>query len=350
MNFIKKSVNNYISNKLPAYCCRSLFLSTLYYFLFDKSFTRENKAVLSGKVKHLTETEAKKGNYYLLVRNTHRIEKGLLMRPKRDVFAQDYIKETIDSFEKVWDKNKIETNPQLKWFYDVLGEYFKGAAKDVFVAKQYKRFKNKVGNEGDVITKINNEAASAPYYRIDANKSNISYEEFYKLARHRRSVRWFLDKPVPRELIDKALLAATQSPTACNRQPYEFRIFDDPDMVNEIATYPMGTAGYRHNIKTIIVVVGNLDAYFDERDRHIIYIDASLASMSFILALETLGLSSCAINWPDIEDREKKMEAYLKLEDYQRPLMLIGVGFPDPEGMVAFSAKRPLEQIRKFNA
>ena len=72
--------------------------------------------------------------------------------------------------------------------------------------------------------------------------------------------------------------------------------------------------------------------------------------MSFMLALETLGLSSCAINWPDIEAREKKMETFLKLEKYQRPLMLMGIGYPDPKGMVAFSAKRPIEEIRKYNA
>lgn len=95
--------------------------------------------------------------------------------------------------------------------------------------------------------------------------------------------------------------------------------------------------------------MGNLDAYFDERDRHTIYIDASLASMAFILALETLGLSSCGINWPDIEARERKMETRLTLKKHQRALMLMAVGYPDPEGMVAFSEKRSLEQLRKFN-
>lgn len=348
-NKIKKPINNFVRNKLPQYCCNSSLLSTVYYFLFDKSFNRENRAVLSGKVKHIAETEKTKANYYLLVRNTHRIEKGLLMRPRRDVFAKDYIKETIDSFEGVWDTSKMEDNPQMKWFYDVLNEYFRGAAKDAFIADLYKRFLAKTKGINKEVKTADDQVLSAPYYRLDSKKSNINYDEFYKLTKHRRSVRWFLDKPVPRELIDKALLAGTQSPTACNRQPYEFRVFDDPDMVNQIAEYPMGTAGYRQNIKTLIVVVGNLDAYFDERDRHIIYIDASLASMSFMLALETLGLSSCAINWPDVEAREKKMENFLKLKKYQRPLMLMGVGFPDPEGMVAFSEKRPLEQIRKFN-
>lgn len=191
--------------------------------------------------------------------------------------------------------------------------------------------------------------ASIPYCRDNSSFSKITYEDFYKLNKQRRSVRWFLEKPVARELIDKAILAAIQAPSACNRQPFEFRIIDDKTLLEKVVEIPMGTKGYSHSIQTFIVIVGNLDAYFDERDRHLIYIDASLANMSLMLAFETLGLSSCPINWPDIESREKMMAKFLNLKPYQRPVMCIGVGYPDPEGMVAYSEKRDLNKIRKFN-
>lgn len=71
--------------------------------------------------------------------------------------------------------------------------------------------------------------------------------------------------------------------------------------------------------------------------------------MSLMLALETLGLSSCPINWPDIEMREKKMDKFLKLEPYQRPIMCMGIGYPDPEGMIAYSEKKQLDHIRSYN-
>lgn len=99
----------------------------------------------------------------------------------------------------------------------------------------------------------------------------------------------------------------------------------------------------------IVAVVGTLDAFYCERDRHVIYIDSSLAAMSFSLALETVGLSSCIFNWPDIEKRERMAEKVLGLEGYERPIMFMGVGYPDPEAMVAYSQKRPLEVIREYN-
>jgi len=97
------------------------------------------------------------------------------------------------------------------------------------------------------------------------------------------------------------------------------------------------------------VVVGQLRNYFSERDRHLIYIDASLAAMAFAYALETQGLSTCMINWPDMEDREQRLAALLNLEPDERPVMCMALGYPDPEGLVAYSQKKPLGQLRRYN-
>jgi nitroreductase len=349
LNRITKKLRYYrkqfVVSYLPKFCVRSGFLSSMYYCFFNPAFRREHRATLAGIIKHLDESKRLKANYFLLVRNTHRIEKGLLMKPKRDVFAKDFIRETIDSFENIWLQAR-EDHLQIKWFHDVLTEYFKSASVDEFVNQQYLRFQAVIKNNGVVFQETGN---LIPYHRQDNDRSKITYEEFFKLTKQRRSVRWFLDKPVPRDLIDMAILAANQSPSACNRQPFSFRIIDEQDRVRAGVNLPMGTAGYGHTIPVFIVIVGNLDAYFDERDRHIIYIDASLAAMAMMFALETLGLSSCSINWPDIESREKSMERFLKLEKHQRPIMCMGVGYHDPEGMVAFSQKRSLAELAIYN-
>lgn len=341
----KKERKAFVEVRLAQLCYQSGLLSSLYYMLFNPSFRREHKAVLAGKVKHHNEAVELKSNYFLLVRNTHRIEKGLLMRPRRDVFALDFIGETIDSYVGLMESAQAP-NPQYKWFTDVLKEYFRVSGPHPLIDQQRERFVRTA--EKAISTQGCLETVSIPYHRNAASFANISYEEFYKLNKQRRSVRWFLDKPVERSLIDKAILAAIQAPSACNRQPFEYHIIDDKELLKEAVELPMGTKGYAHSIQAMIVAVGNLDAYFDERDRHLIYIDASLANMSLMLALETLGLASCPINWPDIEARERKMERFLKLKPYQRPIMCIGIGYPDPEGMVAYSEKRHLEVIRKF--
>lgn len=337
ITYLIDTVNDKITTKL---CYRSGFMASLYYLFFSKAFYREHKAVLSGKVRHLNE----KNNAYLLVRNTHRLEKGLLMRPRKEIFGKAYIGETVETFLEIH-KNNLGPDKQLKWSHDVLQTYFGAITVDEETEPLKKKFET-VSTENPT---ENEEKRAIPYRRKMEEFSDISYDKFYKLTRQRRSVRWFKDKKVPRELLDKAILAAGQSPSACNRQPFEYRIIDDPKYIAKAVNLPMGTKGYGHALPVFIVVVGNLDAYFSERDRHLIYVDSSLANMALMLALETLGLSSCPINWPDIELREKKMQQFLNLKNHQRPIMCIGVGYPDEKGMVGHSEKRDLNNLRKYN-
>ncbi|MEX0914056.1 MAG: nitroreductase family protein, partial [Demequina sp.] len=123
---------------------------------------------------------------------------------------------------------------------------------------------------------------------------------------------------------------------------------DNPEDVQRVAGIPMGASGYAHQIPTVIVVKGDLSNYFSPRDRHVPYIDASLATMGFIYALETLGLSSSVINWPDLEPLEAKMAKTLGLKPHERVIMLLAVGYADPESLVAYSKKKSLENMRRF--
>lgn len=308
------------------------------------TFNREQSAVLRGRRNYYRNKSTARATHVELRRNVHRLEKGLTMRPRRPVFARDYITETIEFYEAAvaqqCDTPDTMDRAELDWAHDVLHEYFAVSANtDRAVEAARARFE------------------AAPYDAEPTGKiphpkeklSDLGYEEFEQLVLQRRSVRWYEQRPVERELIDKALLLARQAPTACNRIPYEFRIFDDPALAREIAQIPFGTAGYGENLPAIAVVVGKLESYFSPRDRHAIYVDGSLAAMQFILALETLGLSSTVINWPDFEPLEATMQRRLKLDTSDRVIMLIGFGHALEEGLVPYSAKKELDTFRRYN-
>jgi len=319
------------------------FTAVIYYSCFNSSFRREQLAVISGKRLHLEGERTLASARFTLRRNVHRLEKALTMQPRRPLFALDYIEETVQCYEHVvpQDTTNEMRREELQWFTDVLSEYFKVVDVTDFTQKLQQRFQScrSAGSQ---------ETQSIPYPRKQAPDSSVSYAELMTLMKRRCSTRWFEQRPVPRELLDKAVLAALQAPSACNRQPFEFRVCDDIATAQAIAQIPMGTRGYSANIPALVVVIGKLDAYFDERDRHIIYIDSALAAMSFMLALETLGLSSCPINWPDMEERERIMDRVLNLKAWERPVMLIAVGYADPQGLVPYSQKSPLDAARVF--
>jgi nitroreductase len=320
--------------------------ASAYYLFFSRAFRREHLAVLAGHAKYSHYLRTASQNSPLLRRNVHRLEKGLLMVPRRDLFGLEYINETVDCFARcVQASPDVAPDPESeqRWARDVLRQYFDVTPKDPRTAAAREQFERIERRWTCSVPQL------VPYRRQVDTRPTVCVEDLLALARRRRSVRWFLPKAVPRQAIDKAMEVAAQSPSACNRQPFVFRVFDDPSLVRQVAEIPMGTTGYDHNIPVITVVVGQLRNYFSERDRHLIYIDASLAAMAFAYALETQGLSTCMINWPDMEDREQRLAALLNLEPDERPVMCMALGYPDPEGLVAYSQKKPLGQLRRYN-
>src|SRR5262249_54959885 len=131
-----------------------------------------------------------------------------------------------------------------------------------------------------------------PVVRSALPRADVTFDSFRVLCRQRRSVRWFEQRAVPRALIDPALECAALAPSACNREPYRLLTLEGRANIDRVGRIPGGVKGYVENIPALAVVIGDLSAYQRPRDRHAIYIDASLAMMSFMMALETLGLSS----------------------------------------------------------
>ncbi|MEX2608186.1 MAG: nitroreductase family protein [Kiritimatiellia bacterium] len=330
----------------------SRLLSAFVSSFLTGAFLREQHAVMKGRARYYRKTiSGTEVNWTLIRRNTHRLEKGLVLRPRKSVFALNYIGETVDEFLKI---STADAGSTARWCRDVLREYFANIEPTELTARLERRFtehvermffQQQVADGGE---RQSADEVFAPYLRD--RRTDISFESFLELAVIRRSVRYFEDKPVKRELLDRAFSAASQAPSACNRQPFRYLVFDTPEEAAEIASIPFGTLGYGDRVPCVLVVVGSLDQYPSPRDRHVIYIDGALSSMSLMYALETLELSSCPINWPDFGPLEAKMARRLKLEPYERPIMLIAVGHPDRTVPIAYSRKKPIDELREYRS
>ena len=341
MRFLRRFLRK-LDPTLAAIAARSRFGTALYYGIFRPDFIREQHSFAVARRAYEESLASPKGSMAILRRNVHRIEKGLLMRPRRVPFAFDYLGETVDAFVTA---SRSPLDPQeLAWAGDVLAEYFAIHKEQEGAGHHAERFRvaSADGNS-------RKETPQVPYLRDTETPLPVDLDALGTLAKHRRSVRWFLQKPVPRSAIDAAIEIGTQAPSACNRQPFGFRIFDDREIVKQVIDIPFGLAGYGHNVPVVIVVIGQQRHFFSERDRHLIYIDASLAVMGLLFGLEVQGLSSCCVNWPDIEENERRMAELLGLAPDERPVMLVALGYPDPQGLVARSVKKSLATIRRYN-
>lgn len=330
-----------------AIACSSTPWTAALYYLFDRSFQREQQVALRGKWAYRRALGGGAASSPLLRRNVHRIEKGLVSRPPRDVFAAAYIEETVREFAAQLKAKggRVPPTGEVRWAHDVLGAYFARVSPSPAVDRARGVFERAL--EHAAVAPRATPAVPAP--RNLEVPPPVSYDAFLALSERRRSVRWFDGRPVPRDAIERAVLAARLAPSACNRLPYRFEAFDAPDLVARVATLPGGTTGFAQNFPTIVVLVGELGSFATERDRHLIYIDGSLAAMAFMYAAETQGLSTCAINWPDIAVKDAALASVLGLAASERAVMMIAVGYPDPTGLVPSSEKRDLDGLLQFN-
>lgn len=340
-----RSVFQEIDVLLIRFFSQSGWLASCYYLFISGQFKREQRAVLLGRLAYHDANTAGLGTV-MLRRNIHRLEKGIIMRPRRAVFASLYIEETVACYRECIKNNSLSLDERT-WANDVLDKYFEIAGEEKSINKARAEYDEVLASYREQTVSSNQ---SIPYSHDKTRFNAVNYDDLYSLFRQRRSVRWYLDKKVDISLVKKAVNAASLAPSACNRQPFKFIVVNDKTKIESVAGCAMGTAGFVHNLPSIIAIVGDLSSYPEERDRHVIYIDASLASMQLMLALETLGLSSCPINWPDIESREKSLQAKLNLKYHERTIMLLAVGYADPSGLIPFSQKKSdavlLEEIK----
>jgi len=333
-----KAARNSSALALVRLCSSNGFLASLYYCLFSRAFDREHRAVLLGHLRYEHLRRRQGDNSALLRRNVHRLEKGLIMRPRRDTFAEDYIGETVRCYAGA--ARREISGEQQRWAGDVLGSYFASVGRTPRIEAAQAIYAD---------ARTSEPGRRVPYPHSELPRCPIRYEQLLVLFQRRRSVRWYQQRPVPPELIEQAVRAAALAPSACNRQPFRFHVSRDAQRAAEMAQCAGGTGGFHHNLPCVIAVVGDLGAYPEARDRHVIYIDGALAAMQLMLAFETLGLSTCPINWPDIEAKERLLARKLGLAYHERTVMLLAVGYADPTGGIPYSDKKTERDLIVFN-
>jgi nitroreductase len=104
----------------------------------------------------------------------------------------------------------------------------------------------------------------------------------------RRSIRRYTDRPVEREKICTLLEAAMAAPSACNIQPWEFIVIDEPEAVRRFKEVVSENGPY--NAPLVIVVCGLAELIPWGDDNGIV--DCAAAIENMLIAATEMGLGS----------------------------------------------------------
>lgn len=308
----------------------------IYFSFFSDVFSSEMKLYILGRQYYLERSLFEKSNPSHLRRNIHRLEKGLMAENRRELFAADYLLETVHQFAySVAELNQCTLND---WAFDVLQQYFQWSPNVPLVEQAHRIFSKAA------YVKLSPDVNRGPY--VKGPTDTELYARFSTLARSRKSVRSFVPGSVPSgDVIKNAVRLAVLAPSSCNRQPYRFVVLTDSAMVKEVARMAGGARSFADGIPALAVVIGSTAVSPSPGDRHLMYIDGSLAAMSFMLALESQGCASCPINWPDQKKADRALRKYLPILEYERPIMLIAMGIAQDNSMVACSVRKEVEEL-----
>ena len=176
---------------------------------------------------------------------------------------------------------------------------------------------------------------------------------FLDLVKRRRSVRKYVSKPVPREIVTKCVEAARLAPSACNSQPWYFIIVDDEELKKKLVQaafsgiYSMNS--FAAGAPAFVVTVRDKSGYFARlagtfRGVEYNLIDIGIACEHFILQAEEDQVGTCWLGWFN----EKAVKKVLGIPNNKKVDIIISMGYSDnvePRDKI----RKPTEEICKFN-
>jgi len=151
--------------------------------------------------------------------------------------------------------------------------------------------------------------------------------EALRIILSRRSVRSFLSKPVPDELVTDLLKAGMSAPSAHNQQPWKFVIIKNREKLEQIMKFhPFSSMLEEADLG--ILVCGDKELVKTEQFWPQ---DCAAATENILLAAHSLGLGSVWMGIYPEPSLVKNMAVLMGAPDNIVPFALIAVGYPNEE-------------------
>jgi len=208
--------------------------------------------------------------------------------------------------------------------------------------------------------------------RVEPSEGLARGQALFDDLERRRSVRYFTDQPVPREMIEIAIRAASTAPSGAHQQPWTFVAIADKGIQRQIreaaeeeerisyggrmsdewieALRPIGTDWRKPFLETVPWVVVVFAQHYgvdeDGQKRKHFYVRESvgIACGMFIAALHQMGLST-------LTHTPSPMGFLSKILDRpanEKPFILLPIGYPADDATVPDLRRKTLSEVSEW--
>lgn len=222
-----------------------------------------------------------------------------------------------------------------------------------------------------------NQHETVPYAELPAYSDEERIERakaFFEAVKTRRTCRDFSDAPVPREVIEQAILSAGSAPNGANHQPWHFAVISSAEKKKAIreaaeveektfyetkasdewleALAPLGTDEIKPYLEIspwLIVIFGQRRGGpnpGDDKQNYYVTESVGIASGFLIAALHDAGLATLT----HTPNPMKFLNEVCERPANEKPMMIVVAGKPADDATVPAHAlnKKPLEEISSW--
>ena len=196
-------------------------------------------------------------------------------------------------------------------------------------------------------------------------------DAFYQQMDKRRSVREFSDKPVPKEVIENLVMAASTAPSGAHKQPWTFCLVSNDTLKSKIralaeeeekASYngrmsaqwlkdlePLGTNWEKEFIDIAPWIIVVMKRAYEERDgkkfnNYYVSESVGLACGFLLAAIHHAGLVALTHTPSPMNFLAEALER----PSNERPFLLIPVGYPAEDVKVPDITRKPFTDVAVY--
>lgn len=206
------------------------------------------------------------------------------------------------------------------------------------------------------------------FQELSPDEQSKRAEDFFELLNRRRTVREYSDRPVPFELIEKAIATAGTAPSGANMQPWRFVVVQDAEIKKKIREAAekeeyesyhgrmsekwlrrlavLGTDEHKPflEIAPYLIVVFRINSITEDGETEPTYYSqesVGIAVGMLLAALHNMGLATLT----HTPSPMKFLRELLGRPKNEVPFVLIPVGYPADDARVPDIKRKPLKEI-----
>lgn len=237
----------------------------------------------------------------LLRKQAHIIDKGLQRKDFEPGHSTEHYRCALNEIKKVSSEKLLE-DASLRWSREKIKEFeLKQESLDI-------------------------QEKTVPFAKIELPTS----EALRNLMTTRRSVRYFKEQTVSKDILSECIEVINWAPSSCNKQPIQVYATNDPECASKCASNCKGLTGFSSYIPCFMAICVDTRGYVYPSEMYLPFVDASLGSENMLLMLHVKGIASTVLSWAQKDEKEEKnLRKLLNIPDYCTIIFNVVAGYPD---------------------